>query len=182
MLALCPPGNHVPMVLALMGLPGAGKSTLARLLAESTRWPILNRDEIRAERSPGDASVAARLDADAILLRRVGSGVRAALNLIVDGKSFASAADRWALAEAVDDAGGQLQWCWLDLPPELAIARIDAERAHPTASLVSAVAARFEPPDSACWHLDAQLPSALILQQLLLLLAEHFGAIVIDDH
>lgn len=185
MLALCPPSGHVVLVLALMGLPGAGKSTLAAGLAAATRWSILDRDQIRFERHPGDASDAAREEADRLLLRRAGTGVRAALNLIVDGKSWARAGDRAALAEAVEDAGGDLVWCWLDLPPEAAIARVQADREHPApdrnARLVLRVAARFEPPPPGCWRFDALLPPAEIVRQVLLRVAGRLDAILIED-
>lgn len=185
MLALCPPSGHAPLVLAFAGLPGAGKSRLAGLLAQATRWSTLNRDQIRAERHPGDASAAVRAEADQLLLRRVGSGVRAAMNLIVDGKTFARSADRALLQEAVDDAGGDLQWCWLDIPPELAIERIRSDEDHPAPdrdeALVRAVAARFEPMSDSAWRLDARLAPDILLQQLLMRLAVRLNAILIDD-
>lgn len=186
MLALCPPAGHVPIVLALAGLPGAGKSTLAERLAAATRWSILNRDQIRAERNPGDDSTEARLDADRILLRRVGSGVRAALNLIVDGKTFARASDRMELADAVDDAGGELLWCHLQLPLADAIARVQAPQDHPAPdrdeALVRAVAARFEPLPPSAWRFDARVAPDTLQQQVLLRLAAHLNAILIDDN
>jgi predicted kinase len=185
MLALCPPAGHAPLVLALMGLPGAGKSSLARLLSEATRWSILDRDQIRAELHPGDASTAARLEADRLLLRRAGSGVRAAMNLIVDGKTFALAADRAALEDVVDEAGGQVQWCWLDLPVDQAVSRVIKDSGHLApdrdADLVLAVAQRFAPPGCAVWRLDATETPQSLQRQLVLLLAERLNAIVIDD-
>lgn len=185
MLALCPPSGHVVLVLALMGLPGAGKSTLAAGLAAATRWSILDRDQIRFERHPGDASDAAREEADRLLLRRAGSGVRAALNLIVDGKTWARQSDRVALEESVEDAGGEVQWCWLDLPLDLACERVRTAPAHPApdrdASLVRRVAARFDPPPASCWRLDAQLAPDVLLHEVLLRLASRLNAILIDD-
>lgn len=185
MLALCPPASHAPLVLALAGLPGAGKSTLAARLAAATRWSILDRDQIRAEMHPGDASDEAREAADRVLLRRVGSGVRAAMNLIVDGKSFARAADRARLEEEIDDAGGECQWCWLDLPEDLAIERICSGQMHPApdrdTALVRAVAARFEPLPDPAWRLDARLPPEELAQMLVLRLAARLNAILIDD-
>lgn len=185
MLALCPPAGHAPLVLALMGLPGAGKSTLALRFAQASRFAILDRDQIRAQMQPGDASDEVRAAADRLLLRRVGSGVRAALNLIVDGKSWARASDRVALEEAVEDAGGDLQWCWLDLPVEAAIARVAGDPGHPApdrdADLVRRVAARFDPPPAACWRLDALLPPDALAQQLLLRVAGKLNAILIED-
>ena len=76
MLALCPPAGHAPLVLAFAGLPGAGKSTLAARVALATRWSVLDRDHIRAQMRPGDASDALRAAADGVLMRRVGSGVQ----------------------------------------------------------------------------------------------------------
>jgi predicted kinase len=185
MLALCPPASHAPLVLAFAGLPGAGKSTLAVRAAAATRWSIIDRDQIRAELYPGDASDAAREAADRLLLRRVGSGVRAAMNLIVDGKTFASAADRRRLQEEIDDAGGECQWCWLDLPEELAVERILDDSLHPApdrdAALVRAVAARFEPLSAAAWRLDARLPPDELTRMLVLRLAQRLNAILIDD-
>lgn len=186
MLALCPPSGHAPLVLAFAGLPGAGKSRLAGMLAQATRWSTLNRDQIRAERNPGDASDAIRAQADQLLLRRVGSGVRAAMNLIVDGKTFARSNDRALLQDAVDDAGGYLQWCWLDVPVELAIERIRADEGHPAPdrddALVRAVAARFEPLDEDAWRLDGRMAPDILRQELLLRLALRLNAILIDDH
>lgn len=185
MLALCPPSGHAPLVLAFAGLPGAGKSTLAGQLARATRWATLNRDQIRADTHPGDASDEVRAQADRLLLRRVGSAVRAAMDLVVDGKTFALAADRALLQEVVDDAGGQLQWCWLQVPPELASERILADREHPApdrnAALVRAVAARFEPLGEDAWRLDGRMAPDILLQQLLLQLAARLNAILIDD-
>lgn len=185
MLALCPPSGHAVLVLALIGLPGAGKSTLAAGLAAATKWSILDRDQIRFERHPGDAGDAAREDADRLLLRRAGTGVRAALNLIVDGKTWARRADRVALQEAVEDAGGEVQWCWLDLPVDLACERVQGDRTHPApdrdAALVHRIAQAFDPPPPGCWHLDARLAPQFLLREVLLRLASRLNAVLIDD-
>jgi predicted kinase len=162
MLALCPPSGHAVLVLALMGLPGAGKSTLAAGLAAATKWSILDRDQIRSERHPGDTRDTAREEADRLLLRRAGSGVRAALNLIVDGKTWARQAERLALEEAIEDAGGEVQWCWLDLPVDLACERVRGDSTHPrpiaTATLCTAwrCASIRHRPGAGTWTQDSR--------------------------
>ena len=102
-----------------------------------------------------------------------------------DGKTWARASDRRELQEVVDDAGGELQWCWLDLPLPLAIERVKADHAHPApdrdAELVRRVAARFEDLPASAWRLDATQPTDQLLQQLLMRLALRLNAILIDD-
>lgn len=171
-------------MLALAGLPGSGKSTLAHALETVTHWPVLDRDQIRAERWPGDSSDATRQAADHLLLRRVGTGVRAGMSLIVDGKSYAREQDRAALAAEVTDADGQLQWIWLDIDPELACQRISRQSDHPApdrdTALVLQVAARFAPFDDAAWHLDAQRPMDALLQQVVERLARRLQSVFLD--
>lgn len=170
MLALASLDGQGPWVLAFAGLPGAGKTVQAERLALLTRWSVLNRDQIREQTHPGDATELARKLADERLLRRVGTGLRAGMCLIVDGKSFASAQDRAALAEVVDDAGGRLQWVWLDLPVEVAAARVAQDLGHPAADrdsqLVRSIASRFQPLSDAAWRLDACASPDDLQQQL----------------
>lgn len=164
-------GWQRPIVLALAGLPGSGKSTLARALQVVIRCPVLDRDQIRAECWPGDPGEAARKAADQLLLRRVGTGVRAGMSLIVDGKTYALEQDRAALAAEVNDADGQLQWLWLDVDPALACQRIALQSGHPApdrdAALVLQVAARFAPFGDTAWRLDAVRPTDELLQQVI---------------
>lgn len=183
-LALTSLAGRKPTVLALAGLPGAGKSTLAQALSTITAWPVIDRDRIRAEAWPEDASAAARQAADRLLLRRVGSGVRAGLSLIVDGKSYASAEDRALLGAEVDEAGAELQWIWLDLGIEQACARIAAQSGHPApdrdAKLVVQVAQRFVPLSGSAWRLDASRPAAELVDEVVALLARRLQALIIE--
>lgn len=172
------------MVLALAGLPGAGKSTLAHALMTMTRWPIIDRDQIRAERWPGDAGDPARHAADQLVLRRVGTGVRAGLSLIVDGKTYASEADRAALAAEVNDADGQLQWVWLEVDPALAVQRVSAQPGHLApdrdAALVLRIAGRFAPFSDAVWRLDGSRPVEELAQQVIAQLARRLQSVFLD--
>ena len=40
-------GNSLPLLLVITGRPGAGKTTLARRLADEIRCPMISRDEIK---------------------------------------------------------------------------------------------------------------------------------------
>ena len=185
-LALCPPEGRGPLALAFAGLPGAGKSELARRLVQASGWSLLDRDEIREQRHPGDAGDAARLDADQHLLRRVAVGLRAGLNLIIDGKSFARARDRFSLDETVEEAGGRLLWCWLEVPVDIAIARVEAQgSAHRArdrdAALVGLVAARFEPIEGSVWRLDATRHPDELEHALIRCLAAHLRAMLFEE-
>lgn len=186
MLALATLGGQAPLVLALAGLPGAGKSTLAAGLSRMTGWPVLDRDAIRVENWPDDPARERRDTADRLLLRRVGSGIRAGLCLIVDGKSWASAADRAALAEAVEEAGGRLRWVELLIDVDTAKARVrESAAAHPAddrdEALVDAVCARMEPIVTDCWQLDGTRPAERLLQDCLGHLVGDLGAVCLPD-
>ncbi|MGI8984630.1 MAG: AAA family ATPase [Acidimicrobiales bacterium] len=139
-------------VIVLVGLPGAGKSTLARALARglpSAR--ILNKDEVRhvlfdpcdytsAER---DVVFAAMLDAARYHLGRDRL-------VIFDGLTF-SRRSQVAAAEAVAaGAGGFAAVLVCDVAVEVAIARCEAAEGHLAANrdgqLVRRVAAEMEEP------------------------------------
>ncbi len=169
-----------------MGLPGAGKSELARRLSLASGWSLLDRDEIREQAHPGDASAAVRREADRQLFKRVGIGLRAGLNLIVDGKTFARRNDRIALEEVAEDAGGRVLWCWLDVPVAVAIARVQAQGAiHPArdrdAALVREIDERFEAPVGTCWRLDATHTPDELEQELVRQLAAHLQALLFEE-
>lgn len=185
MLALATLGGQAPLVLALAGLPGAGKSTLAASLSRMTGWPVLDRDAIRAEAWPDKPAAEVRDVADALLRRRIGSGIRAGLCLIVDGKSWVRGSDRIELAEAVDEAGGRLQWLELVVAPALAKARVRSSAGHPAddrdEALVDAVHARFETFGADCWRLDASRPPEDVLQDCVRRLVAYLSAVCLPD-
>lgn len=146
----------------MVGLPGAGKSTLAALLAPRLDAVIVDRDAIRARLFPG-APVSARRNAgaNARMAQEIAALLRAGRCVIADGRSFATGAARQPLAELAATCGVRCDWIWLDLPAGEAAARIAAAPGtHPasdrTPALPAQVAARFEPPSGACLRLDAR--------------------------
>lgn len=149
-----------PGVIVLVGLPGAGKSTLAAALAR--RLPdarVLDKDQVRhvlfdpcdytsAER---DVVFAAMLDAARYHLGRDRI-------VIFDGLTF-SRRSQVAAAEAVaQDAGGFVAVLVCDVPLEVAIARCEAADDHLAANrdgpLVRRVAAEMEEPSGDYVTLD----------------------------
>lgn len=143
-----------PIVLGLMGVPGAGKSHLATRLIRETGWVLLNRDQARHNRFPDGRSDRAATDtAEAILAEQLRQTIAAGHSLVLDGMTLARRSDRCRWADRAYRAGGIWRLVFLDCPLETAISRVEADRKtgrHPATdrniSLVRAVAKRLEPP------------------------------------
>ena len=165
----------------LVGLPGAGKSTLAGALAQ--RLPgarVLDKDKVRhvlfepcdytsAER---DVVFAAMLDAARYHLGRDRV-------VIFDGLTF-SRRSQVAAAEAVaHDAGGFVAVIVCDVPLEVAIARCEAGGDHLAANrdgeLVRRVAAEREEPSDEYVTLDMTSEAAELVEQALSYVEEVAG-------
>ncbi|MCE5232670.1 MAG: AAA family ATPase [Mizugakiibacter sp.] len=166
------PAPSVPVLIAPLGLPGAGKSALARALARRLGLPRVCRDAIRAAMFPeGTAAAAEKRAAFAAALAAADAHLRARRGCVLDGATFARGADRRRVAALARRHGARLVWLWLDCPPALARGRVARQRAHPapdrTPALVDAVAARFAPPPADAIRLDAGLPRNRLLAQAL---------------
>lgn len=162
-----------PRLILLIGLPGAGKSTLARALAPHLRAMIVDRDTIRAQRfpeTPVDAAITAIANAeveDQIRARLAGGD-----SVIADGRTWASAHERGRLVDLARAAGAAVAQIWIDVPVAVAIERVEASRAiHPAgdrdATLVRGIAARFERPGPEALHLDGRRAIADLVDAVL---------------
>lgn len=99
------------MLILLAGLPGTGKSTLARKLASLTRGVVLDKDEIRATLFPGDTIdysteqddfvMKIILQAAAFLLRRRPDAI-----IFLDGRPFAK---RYQIEQVLEAASAMNQ-------------------------------------------------------------------------
>ncbi len=140
-------------VIGLCGLPGAGKSHLARQLAEHAGWLLLDRDRIRAELFGARSDSAATRAAEQAMATCMVESLYAGRAVILDGMTLARGVDRRHWARAAQAAGGQWVLLYLDCPLALARERVAADRdrgGHPAPdrdpALVERVAARLETP------------------------------------
>ena len=161
------------MLIALAGLPGAGKSTLARGLQTSLQAEIVSRDSIRLSQFPDWEEAAAKRAAFEIVHLDAAMLLRAGATVIVDGATLARAAERQTLRELAAGIGVPFCLLWLDLPAALAAIRIAGDRNEAPADRVPAfahaVAQRFEAPQAAegALRLDACQPAGAVLEQAL---------------
>lgn len=166
------PGNGQASVVALMGLPGAGKSEVARMLEREFGLRVVSRDAIRAAMFPRcEHSFAEKQAAlHGVVLAVEINGLLGASS-VIDGVTFSRMEDRRRVSELARRQGLALRYLMLDCPLELARERVLRELggpAHPAAdrnaALVEAVAARFAPPPGDALHIDASLPRDEVLR------------------
>jgi adenylylsulfate kinase len=145
------------MLIAMAGLPGTGKSTIAARLAQQLPAVVLNKDQVRAALFPppvldystgqDDLCMAAIYQAASAILQAYPQQ-----SVIIDGRTFLRAAqlsDLLALAAARHEVPHLIECVCAD---EVARARLEADLArgkHPagnrTYALYLAVKARAEP-------------------------------------
>lgn len=161
------------MLIALAGLPGAGKSTLAKGLQAALHAEIVSRDTIRMAEFPEWDDRAAKRAAFEIVRLDVSLLLRAGATVIVDGATLATQAERHELHELAASLGVRFVLLWLDVAPDIAAARIandrhDAPRDRQP-GLAHAVAGRFECPqgDEHAVQLDARAAAPDVLDAAL---------------
>lgn len=145
------------MILLLAGLPGVGKTHLARTLAPTLGATILNRDAIRdAIFLPQDLDYSARqnhiatrtlLEVAEFLLARDPGRV-----LLLDGRPMSRASQIDQVAQIAARTGHDLRILHCVAPPEVIAQRLHAELSSPTVAPVDdrltktiGIARDFEP-------------------------------------
>jgi len=171
------------LVVALMGVPGAGKSTVARYLFAALPLHVVDRDAIRAALFPRCEFTSAEKDAaNAAVLGAVEANCRLGRASLVDGMTFARASDLDALRERVVASGFRLLPLFLECPAEVARARVTTQMgsAHPACdrspALVTAVAARFDAPPADARRIDANQPEDAMCRDALAVVRAALGS------
>jgi predicted kinase len=152
-----------PVVVALIGLPGAGKSVVARALEDQLGLRRVDRDTIRHAMFPRCSySFAEKRAAFRSMLLALEINCMLGESSVIDGVTFSRRRD---LAR-VDGVIGRYNFTpipiYLDCPPEIARARIasDVENNRHlardrTPEAVNDVLARFDPPPPTALVIDA---------------------------
>lgn len=165
---------HPPRLVALGGLSGSGKSTVAAALAPLVGAVpgarVLASDRLRKRRFgvPVDRrlgpeayrpEVSTAVYAD---LRDEAAVVLAAGSAVIADAVHARADERRAIAAVAEAAGAPFLGAWLDVPPDRLKARVAARRGDPSDATVATVDAQlgYDLGEMAWTRLDASRPPA----------------------
>jgi predicted kinase len=160
--ATCAPAPG-SLVVALIGLPGAGKSTVARALESQLALRRVCRDEIRRAMFPRcDYSFVEKRAAFRTVLLAVEINCLLGESSVIDGMTFSRRDDYDQVVARAEVHGFDVLPLLIDCPPSLARERIARDlltRKHPAEDrepeLVDIVARRFDTPPAAAIRIDA---------------------------
>lgn len=156
----------VPVVIATMGLPGAGKSVVARAIEQQMGLRRICRDQIRAAMFPRcNYSFIEKRAAYRSLLLALEINCMLRVGSVLDGMTFSRRAELDRVAEVAAGHGIATIPLLVECPPDLARDRVrqDMEtRVHlagdRTPETVNDVLARREPVPAGTLVVDATLP------------------------
>jgi predicted kinase len=156
-------GSHA-LIVALIGLPGAGKSTVARALENQLGLRRVCRDAIRHAMFPRcDYSFVEKRAAFRTVLLAVEINCLLGDSSVIDGMTFSRREDYDQVAALADAHGFDVLPLLIDCPAAIARERIARDRAGGEAHvaedreplLIDLVARRFDPPPAAAVRIDA---------------------------
>ena len=160
------PSKPRPAVIALIGLPGAGKSTIASALVEQLGMRRVCRDAIRAAMFPQCSySFAEKRAAFRALLLALEINCLLGESSVIDGMTFSRRRDLVRVDSAIRKYGFLPIPIYLDCSVETARARITQQLAlqpelarERTPELAAEVRARFDTPPPNALMVNANLP------------------------
>jgi predicted kinase len=170
--------------ITIMGLPGAGKTSLAQALAEKIPARIVSRDVIRlALFQPCSFTHKEKLAAFEAMLPAIAVNCELGYFTIAEGMPFSRTGEFEAVNEALMDLGAHAAPLFLDVDPQTASNRIAEQRAAnlPMAddrdvTLAHEVRRRFRPLPVGTHVLDATLSKTKILEEALAWIRSESGS------
>jgi predicted kinase len=162
------PARGKPVVVALIGLPGAGKSVVARAIEDQLGLRRVCRDAIRHAMFPKCSySFAEKRSAFRSMLLALEINCMLGESSVIDGVTFSRRRDLARVDSVIGRYGFTPISIFLDCPPDVARKRIASDVANDrhlardrTPDVVSAVLVRFDPPPPTALLIDANQPAA----------------------
>ncbi|MFY9697866.1 MAG: AAA family ATPase [Rhodoplanes sp.] len=153
----------MPVVIALMGLPGSGKTTVAERLVRARDLSVISRDAIRvAMFRPCGFTELEKQCAYRALLLAVAACLELGRSCIVEGMTFSRASEVEEVRRIAENASAHFLPVFLDCPVDVAQTRAvrDLAERHRAPedrdeSLVARVAERFEAAPADALRVDA---------------------------
>jgi predicted kinase len=157
-----------PVVVALIGLPGAGKSVVARAIEDQLGLRRVCRDAIRHAMFPKCSySFAEKRSAFRSMLLALEINCMLGESSVIDGVTFSRRRDLARVDSVIGRYGFTPISIFLDCPPDVARERIASDVANDrhlardrTPDVVSEVLVRFDPPPPTALLIDANQPAA----------------------
>src|SRR5436305_39517 len=168
-----PIADAKPIVVALIGLPGAGKSIVARALEDQLGLRRVCRDAIRQAMFPKCSySFAEKRAAFRAMLVALEINCMLGISSVLDGVTFSRRRDLLRVEAVIQRYGFTPVPIYLECPPDVARARIaDDVRNNRhlardrTPEIVTEVLVRFEPPPPSALVIDATLPAVEVCRR-----------------
>jgi len=162
-----------PVVVALIGLPGAGKSVVARALEDQLGLRRVCRDAIRQAMFPKCSySFAEKRGAFRAMLVALEINCMLGVSSVLDGVTFSRRRDLLRVEAVIRRYGFTPVPIYLECPPDVARARIAEDVRNNrhlardrTPEIVTEVLVRFEPPPPTALVIDATLPAVEVCRR-----------------